>query len=207
MPKAKDTLTGGTGDVNPQLYRLAVSLASGAAAAPSLSSTGSATTFPLPIPKYPGGANKSLVVELLKVRWTVGFGSTNASGTSFNIAVNATLMTSGNTVPGTLNQGNILDNFNAEQIVTVTTAVPPQYGLFILQPASDSPAFHDLTDGAGHGILVATDNIVLAADLSWQNLAVANAFTAAVECDLFYRFKEVTLQEYIGIVQSQQNVV
>jgi hypothetical protein len=56
----------------------------------------------------------------------------------------------------------------------------------------------DLTDGAGHGVLVATDSIFIGA--ATTSYAGAATFYARV----FYRFKEVTLQEYIGIVQSQQ---
>jgi len=58
----------------------------------------------------------------------------------------------------------------------------------------------DLTDGAGHGMLVATDNLYL-------TIFAASAtvpFTGAVTCKCMYRFKKVSLQEYIGIVQSQQ---
>lgn len=63
---------------------------------------------------------------------------------------------------------------------------------------------HDLTDGAGHGVLIATDNVWLTA---WLNGAVPDIGTTAqlnVYAELLYRFKKVTLQEYIGIVQSQQ---
>lgn len=56
----------------------------------------------------------------------------------------------------------------------------------------------DLTDGDGHGILVATDNIYFQ--------VTSNGFAGAQEqsAKLLYRFKEVSLVEYIGIVQSQQ---
>lgn len=72
----------------------------------------------------------------------------------------------------------------------------------------ENPDFHDLTDGAGHGLLVATDNIWLtcyatAATADAGENAVLNV--ATVNADLIYRFKEVSLQEYIGIVQSQQS--
>lgn len=65
---------------------------------------------------------------------------------------------------------------------------------------------HDLTDGAGHGLLVATDSIWLTQYLS---IAAAGSigFTSSIGtiAEIIYRFKKVTLQEYIGIVQSQQN--
>jgi hypothetical protein len=55
-----------------------------------------------------------------------------------------------------------------------------------------------LTDQAGHGYLVATDNIYLA--LRTITTAQVNSFI----CRITYRFKEVSLAAYVGIVQSQQ---
>lgn len=55
----------------------------------------------------------------------------------------------------------------------------------------------DLTDGAGHGYLVATDSIF--ARLS----STLTGLTNTADVRLLYRFKEVPLAEYIGIVQSQ----
>lgn len=62
--------------------------------------------------------------------------------------------------------------------------------------------YDDLTDQAGHGLLVATDNIYLNV---WMDSTGAQVITnPAVVCTLHYRLKEIGLQEYIGIVQSQQ---
>jgi len=62
----------------------------------------------------------------------------------------------------------------------------------------EQPAVFDMTDGAGHGILIATDFI---------HLQVFSATTGnAVEARLkfLFRWKNVSIEEYIGIVQSQQ---
>ncbi len=56
----------------------------------------------------------------------------------------------------------------------------------------------DLTDDTGHGVLVATDNIFIQCFSS----SALNPITASAR--LFYRWKNVSLAEYIGIVQSQQ---
>lgn len=56
----------------------------------------------------------------------------------------------------------------------------------------------DLTDEAGHGILVATDN------LYFVNYSAGTGATNGMVYVLTYRFKDVSLEEYIGIVQSQQ---
>jgi hypothetical protein len=51
---------------------------------------------------------------------------------------------------------------------------------------------------AGRGYLVATDQIWLG--LSTQNTGRANTITVKI----YYRMKNITLEEYIGIVQGQQ---
>jgi hypothetical protein len=62
---------------------------------------------------------------------------------------------------------------------------------------ADHVRVFDCTDGAGHGVLVATDTLYcqLAGGASW-----ATSFNAKI----LYRLKNVSLAEYIGIVQSQQ---
>lgn len=70
MPKKADgTLTGGTGDVNPQFFRLAAPPVT--ITIPSAGNAGQSTTqqFPVPVPKYPTTGGMAIVMELLKVRW------------------------------------------------------------------------------------------------------------------------------------------
>lgn len=55
----------------------------------------------------------------------------------------------------------------------------------------------DLTDGAGHGLLIAADTFYV--QLSTYNWAVPAKFSFK----FLYRFKNIKLVEYIGIVQSQ----
>lgn len=56
----------------------------------------------------------------------------------------------------------------------------------------------DLTDGAGHGILVATDNIFV------QVISANWVSAPTIRIKIMYRWKIVGLAEFIGIVQSQQ---
>jgi hypothetical protein len=63
---------------------------------------------------------------------------------------------------------------------------------------SKEPFVYELTDGAGHGVLIATDNIYFGCITA--AFAAAGTFAGKV----LYRMKNVTLAEYIGIVQSQQ---
>lgn len=63
----------------------------------------------------------------------------------------------------------------------------------------DEPWSIDLTDGAGHGILIATDYIY--ASFSSAGTGVINS----AQVKILYRWKNIGLTEYIGIVQSQQS--
>lgn len=65
------------------------------------------------------------------------------------------------------------------------------------------PVIHDLTDGAGHGILVATDSIFFGV-LNPAGYGAGGANSLGAEANLLYRWKDVSIEEYIGIVQSQQ---
>lgn len=56
----------------------------------------------------------------------------------------------------------------------------------------------DLTDGAGHGLLLATNSIFMQGDTTLFTPAVA-----VFDCKMLYRFKTVDILEYVGIVQSQ----
>jgi len=59
------------------------------------------------------------------------------------------------------------------------------------------PFQYDCTDGNGHGVLIATDSIFIQ--------VASSSSTVAVTCDykILYRYKNVPIQEYVGIVQSQ----
>lgn len=70
MPKKADgSLTGGTGDVNPQWWHLSVPTAT--ITIPSAGSAAANVTqqFPVPVPKYPTSNGMAIVMEVLKIRW------------------------------------------------------------------------------------------------------------------------------------------
>jgi len=60
------------------------------------------------------------------------------------------------------------------------------------------PAHIDLSDGEGNGMLIATDNIFVVGG------NVGGAGGGAYTCKMTYRLTEVGIQEFVGIVQSQQ---
>lgn len=183
MPRGKrsfgDTLTGGSRDVNPQTMTIAGTM--------SAANTTTVVTQALPIPRLPTSVGKNLVIELLGVDWY----STNDQ---YGLAINQALA-----------------------MLTTTSGIAPNMNLALQDPRSLSRWFReiqvftaagvlenngtfqdDLTDEAGHGVLIATDQIFL------QMYSAAKVNPDSYVAKLFYRWKEVSLEEYIGIVQSQQ---
>lgn len=188
MPKRRatgDTLTGGSRDVNPQFISGAVTL-SGINVFTELSlntptaRVGTGTTF------------RSVILELLKI--FVDFPPVDITGAgatsrvfSFTVAT-----ASQGTVQFTLDNPRLIMRLDHETNNAFTAATSAMLDL------QDNPRMVDLTDGDGHGVLIATDNVFIGCQTS--NQAAASRFSFK----LLYRFKEVSLVEYIGIVQSQQ---
>ena len=180
--RAKDQLTGGSGDVNPQTVSVRVTQA--------VPTTTILAQFPIPIPRLPTREGKNLVIELLWVEY-------------FELSAYQPVL---NTTAFTL------------CLLTTTGALSSSIALALLDPRSLSQYYRanvnganidgvsntqqyfidDLTDGAGHGLLLATDQFYL--QLYSLNLGAP----ADVVVKFAYRWKEVSLVEYIGIVQSQQ---
>lgn len=177
-----DSLTGGTGDVNPQTLT-----------SPILSQSGvdSIDQFqlPVPIPRYPQQNGMQIVMEILKV---------NFYFTSVQLALSQ------------LNRFLITLTTNPNKPPSVEAAIQDprsisQYSLGVVTAAAAGQSVipldftEDLTDNAGHGLLIATDNIYFVLATQATGLSSARGL-----CKITYRFKQVTLAEYIGIVQSQQ---
>ena len=180
-----ELLTGGTGDVNPQYLHGRLTL--------SAANTVTNVTIGTPIVRVgPQTGGGSIIMEVLKV--FVDFPSPDAdaaAATDRNFGISFS----------TVDQGTGFTNFNDPRMFAMLnwdlrnafTAA----GTGLLNAKSD-PQVYDMTDGAGHGILVATDNIFIQARTTGQ--AGASSF----DFKILYRFKKVSLVEYIGIVQSQQ---
>lgn len=181
MPKGRVSteLTGGSGDVNPQTLTLTTTQTGNDAS--TIIQTG------LPIPRLPIRRGRSLVIELL----SVAFYHTNAP----TIANAAAYLFSLTTNP------NLLANSTLAIEDPRTLAL---WWRFINQQSAVGFSFSqvekyvDLTDESGHGILVATDNLFFAV------YSTGSAVTNVGVAKITYRFKDVSLEEYIGIVQSQQ---
>lgn len=167
------SLTGGSGDVNPQ-YMHCSAVQSGADAATT-------TAFQIPIQRLQN-AGRAQVMEILKVFWW----SDNATEIDSQVAAYLTTQSFGATAT---NYGNtrMIDAFR--KIMVLTTS-----GQVVLE----SPSIHDLTDNAGHGFLVGTDNIYI------QVVSATTSAANQIYCKILYRWKDVSTTEYVGIVQGQQ---
>lgn len=182
--RSGDTLTGGTKDVNPQwltFNQLTLSAAN----------TYTETTFAVPISRLPTARGKSVVLEVLKVQFSWPDWDSNPAAGGQVASANMQLRTNASGA-----------GFNQDDPVNLTQYKHSWRGAFTAAGSymsEDSGVITmDLTDGAGHGLLVASDNLFFGATTA--NYANAAAF----HCRILYRFKDVTLEEYIGIVQSQQ---
>jgi len=178
-----DTLTGGTGDVNPQWLSFS--------AVQSAADTTTTTTQNIPIQRLPSGT-RAQVMEVLKVYLTFGGWAAVASATELarNIQCFLTTFSSGTTQLAASNP-RVFASSTRYQNGAFTAA-----GTYAT--SYDGTHMLDLTDGAGHGIIVATDSVF--AQVSSSNTGVAQT----VHIKVLYRWKDVSLAEYIGIVQSQQ---
>lgn len=176
-------LTGGTGDVNPQLFQTPILNMIGA-------NTFTETSIPLPQNRFFEKQGSVNVIEVLKVFfYTSEPDANNAAGGSV-ISTNIRLSTS--SLP-TIDQANPRVFAMQEKNYRGAFTAAGSYLTVISEPTA-----LDLTDGAGHGLIIATDNVFLG--------MLTTGFTAAASgfAKILYRFKRVALAEYIGMVQSQQ---
>lgn len=171
----RESLTGGTGDVNPQFLSFS--------ATQSAADTTTTTQIALPIQRLPtGGSAYAQVMEVLKVFYMV---STLAEVDSF-VLCSLTTKNQGTTTVA-FSDPTVFSAYQHENKLTTS-------GTFF----EVTPIVFDLTDGAGHGVIIATDNIF--AQVASTTTSLVNTFRVKI----LYRFKNVSIQEYVGIVQGQQ---
>jgi len=130
-------------------------------------------------------------MEVLKFFWQHTALPASASATETLDSINCFLSTSSfGTTATSVAEPRVFAFFSDTQRSAFTAA-----GTYMSQMATTG--MQDLTDGDGHGILIATDNIFA------QVTSTATGNANAVNIKLLYRWKNVSLSEYIGIVQSQ----
>lgn len=188
-----DTLTGGTKDVNPQYISAFLSTTAGSPTAAV------ETIINSPIVHVgPATNNTAIIIECLKLWVDLPPPATtdiNAALTQRSAFFSFT--TASRNVAGTVTVAQISDAHCLAAVGRDTYNSFTAAGTGI-EFADTDPRCWDFTDGAGHGVLFASDN------LNFQFQTVGYAGAATVNFKLMYRFKKVSLVEYIGIVQSQQ---
>lgn len=188
MKRSRDgSLTGGTGDVNPQWFTTATQ---------AIGSTYADTGTTIPRERLPYGS-RSQVMEILKVQLifssTTTFTQTAATAESARIYL--TTSSFGATEPTTSQQAGKVIAIKRIDLLSVAAAPAASFQMIGLYDMID------LTDSAGHGLLVATDQVFTG---MIQTSAAIPFAAGGVAWRIMYRWKNVGLQEYIGIVQSQQ---
>ena len=168
-------LTGGTGDVNPQ-YLSAVVTQSAADA-----KTG--VQFILPVPRTSQKPSRTIVVEILKVEFMV-------DQFDWVFAQNARIYLTASTSSTQFDPDDAQTFAAAAYYLNLTVAAG---GIINWK----GPIVIDTTDGAGHGFLVAVQAITLGID----SFFTVNVNTAFIK--LWYRYKEVALSDFLGIVTTQ----
>jgi len=169
-----DILTGGTRDVNPQyLSGLIVE---------SAANTFTELTIPLPVLRGNfGGQRKYQVLELLKVIWSMSTGDGATASQRL-----AQLTTSSQTASIDFDNPDLITRFRDNIVITTS-------GLF----NHIGPVIQDFTDGAGHGLIIATSDLFLGIVGTSQT----NALQVAVR--IIYRFKNITVDEFVGLAIQQ----
>lgn len=142
---------------------------------PGVSNQVAASMVRLPVQRLPHG-NKSQVIEVLQVEYIV-----NHSEDGKHAAVGITTQ-------------------NVTSVINYADPAAIHCAKICVDGAAQTTLQFDLTDGAGHGVLVGTDNIYVWG--TYSDTDVINIYFR-----ILYRFKNVGLKEYIGITQSQMNLV
>jgi len=180
---ASKMLTGGSGDVKPQILSIPRVL-------PSLDQTFS-VPIAMPVPRVGVQQNKATITEILRC-WIYIVGGDTSSETwaylsTISLRAGGATVTYANAMQQIADPHTFAGGGRTFLIVTSggTTAVDPEVVI-------------DLTDGNGNGILVATDEIFFEGGSA--NAGVGIVFFAKI----LYRVYDAGILEYVGIVQSQQ---
>lgn len=181
--RVADTLTGGTKDVNPQWF--------GGCLAQVGVNVALSFEVSTPISRLPKYGNKVTVMEILKFSATLPneyFANVNETEKLSQITLGTKNFAA---VAVGWDDPSVIAHLSYEMKGAFTAA--GTYGFGVLMPI-----IQDITDGNGHGVLIATDNMYI------QIATVGFIAIGQWRFKILYRFKDVSLTEYIGIVQSQQ---
>jgi len=180
------SVTGGTGDIKPQILTLS------STEAPAINEYAVAN-FRLPVSRFVGSRDVTTIVEMLKVWWYPNMEDTSdISADNFSFLTTATSRNSGDTSTSVTFLADLNDSRTFANVLWATQ------GTITGATTITFPVEVDLTDGNGNGVLVATDSIFVVGG------GVGNTNAGEYVCKILYRLVNVGIQEYVGIVQSQQ---
>lgn len=187
-------LTGGTGDVNPQWFNMdtAVSLTD----SNPIVAAGAHQSYTVPVQQSammrPGRNN---VMEILKVQFYIsGTLGTISSRLRVGLTTRAP-STSGNDLLPTKPHVIAATAFTGVGCLGGTGATAgTQYGCTFDV---------NLTDEAGHGVIFAGQTIYLGLESDAMSGTNTTPAVTTARCKILFRWKGVTMTEYIGVVTSQ----
>lgn len=182
----RDRLTGGTNDVNPQWMSIKL-------VAPTTTAVAEKNAWPIPINRMIS-LRSAQVLEILKVELTSVFGTdADTAGAASQVVTLGSNPLHAPTGAITLAQATKPSDAGVICQFRRVTDMATYVGV----REHRSPEVLDLTDGAGHGVLVGADNLYT------ENLQIVGATTGALYetyLRILYRFKNVSMAEYVGIV-------
>lgn len=168
-------LTGGTGDVNPQWFKLK-------ATGTTVQAINS-DKVALPVQRL-ANKRKAMIMEVLKVKYVLRTGSDKLQHVKVGVA--------------TIQLPSGEPDFSLGYIISGLHTRPVALSGGLAAAPSSFGFTEDLTDGSGHGVCVATDFV-------YPFIFTGTDAGVAVDIWLLYRWKNVDLEEYSGILQSQSN--
>jgi len=176
------SLTGGTGDVKPQILTAFVSAPSG---------LNDYSVARVPVPRIIlGSTGAATVMEILRVDWYIAIEDLGELAASYWAFLT--------TNPARAQDESVTELANFTQDLrdarTFAAALHDRTGT---SSTFDMPISIDLTDDNGNGVLIASDNIfAISGEFS-------NGVATAAVAKILYRLTDVGIIEYVGIVQSQ----
>lgn len=168
--------------------------------------------IPVPVNKLAIPNHKPIIVELLRADFwsfpahgsiipnTAGVGTVRSTAVDLALTYGSPFLVSASS--NNIDFANPLlitawSSQNFERVSSSSALAPADVAYMI---RDDQPYSIDLTDGAGHGTLVASDNIGF-----YVGITSAFPTTYLNTVRILYRFKAVNLEEYVTMLQSQQS--
>ncbi len=179
-----DTLTGGTGDVKPQWLIINIPAAAG---------LDDYSVVETSIPRIIlGQRDRATIMEILRVDWYPMIADIQDVQRTVSCFLSTRLVRAQDSTTSL----GLFANDQASQLsfagVVINRNVVTTGGSSVTLPMSI-----DTTDGAGNGMLIATDSIFSTVG------ALDNAAVSVSGVHILYRMTDVGITEYVGIVQSQ----